>query len=455
MRFLCGLGIGAALPSVIALSTEYAPRARRAFLVTVVTSGFPAGAMIAGGVTSLLAPRFGWQSVYYVGAAAPLLLAAFLLAYLPESIRFLVGTDAPIARIAAQLRLIARDLAIGPNDRFFLPEAKFKGLPVKHLFTEGRTGMTLLIWLVYFLNLYLLFYLYNWMPPVLQAGGMPITAALIATGLFNLGGVVGGISLGLLADRIGTYPVLIGAYVIGALLLGSVGFLGGVVPLIMGVLLLGGFCCIGAQTTANPLTASLYPTLARSTGLGWAFGVARFGTILGPLVGGVLVARRRGFAHRVPGGDRAAARRRAGDPGAEARRSTADTLKDTPTTLPQPRAAARAAASTSPLPRGAIVGLEAVEFAVEDVETCAAFFDDVGLHKARGRPRRREFSHPRREHAGAGAPRRRSRPGAAMAGAARPCAAWCGASATAPRSTSSAASWRATATCAKPTARCM
>ncbi len=222
------------------------------------------------------------------------------------------------------------------------------------------------------------------MPPVLQAGGMPITAALIATGLFNLGGVVGGISLGLLADRIGTYPVLIGAYVIGALLLGSVGFLGGTVPLIMGVLLLGGFCCIGAQTTANPLTASLYPTLARSTGLGWAFGVARFGTILGPLVGGLLVAggadlRTVFLAAIVPplaAGLAILVLKRVV--------AGADALKDTPTTLPQPRTAAPAAVSAGPMPRGAIVGLEAVEFAVEDVETCAAFFDDVGLHKREG-----------------------------------------------------------------------
>jgi AAHS family 4-hydroxybenzoate transporter-like MFS transporter len=394
VRFLCGLGIGAALPSVIALSTEYAPRARRAFLVTVVTSGFPSGAMIAGGLTSVLAPQFGWQSVYYVGAAAPLILAGFLIAYLPESIRFLVGTDAPPERIAAQLRLIARDLAIGPSDRFFLPEAKFKGLPVKHLFTEGRTGMTLLIWLVYFLNLYLLFFLYNWMPPVLHAGGMKLTAALIATGLFNLGGVVGGILLGLLADRIGTYPVLIGAYVVGALLLGSVGFLGGVVPLTMAALLFAGFCCIGAQTTVNPLTASLYPTLARSTGLGWAFGVARFGTILGPLVGGALVAGGAGLrtvflAAIVPplvAGLTIVVLKRVV--------ANAEALKDAPATaLPQPRATAPAATPAQP-PRGAIVGIEAVEFAVDDVETCAAFFGDVGLAKRDGGRTGASFSVP-------------------------------------------------------------
>jgi AAHS family 4-hydroxybenzoate transporter-like MFS transporter len=257
LRFLTGLGIGSALPSVIALSTEYAPRSMRSFLVTVVTSGFPLGAMIAGAITSGIAPHTGWRGVFYIGAAAPLVLAVALLIWLPESIRFLVGTDAPLSRVAGQIRRIARDLTIGENDTFFLPEAKFKGLPMKHLFTEGRAGMTALIWFVYFMNLTLLFFLYNWMPPVLQGAGLSLNQALLTTAMFNLGGVIGGIALGLLADRIGAYRVLLGAYLVGAILLGSVGFLGNLAPLITGTIFVAGFCCIGAQTTTNPLTASL------------------------------------------------------------------------------------------------------------------------------------------------------------------------------------------------------
>jgi AAHS family 4-hydroxybenzoate transporter-like MFS transporter len=384
VRFLCGLGIGAALPSVIALSTEYAPRARRSLLVTIVTSGFPAGAMVAGAVASFMAPRWGWQSVYLTGAALPLVLSAFLLAYLPESIRFLVGRDAPLPRIAAQLRLIAKDLVIGPNDRFFLPEAKFKGLPVKHLFTEGRAGMTFLIWLVYFLNLYLLFYLYNWMPPVLEAAGLTRGSALLATALFNLGGVVGGIALGQLADKIGSYRVLVGAYALGAVLLGTVGFLGAATPLVMTTLLLAGLCCIGAQTTANPLTASLYPTLMRGTGLGWAFGVARLGTILGPLVGGLLIssgvdARGIFLAATVPPVLAGLAILVLRGVVARTEGREAASAPSVPAAA-RPSAAAPAGAA-APLPRGAVLGLEAVEFAVDDIANCVAFYDDVGLAK--------------------------------------------------------------------------
>ncbi len=383
VRFLCGLGIGAALPSVIALSTEYAPRARRSLLVTIVTSGFPAGAMIAGAATAQLMPRFGWESVFYFGAAAPLVLAVFLVFYLPESIRFLVGTDTAPKEIASQLRRIAPGLAVSDTDQFFLPEAKFKGLPVKHLFTEGRAGMTLLIWFVYFMNLFLLFFLYNWMPPVLQMAGMPLTQALITTVLFNLGGVVGGITLGQIADKIGTFPVLLTAYAAGAVLLGSVGFLGGVVPAIMAAVLLAGFCCIGAQTTANPLTASLYPTLMRGTGLGWAFGVARFGTIFGPIVGGVFMTLGWGLreiflAAVVPPIC-------AGLAILILKRTVAatDASSRTPSPVASVPASARSAepAPAHPLPGGAIRGLEAVIFGVDDVATCTAFHSDIGLEK--------------------------------------------------------------------------
>jgi AAHS family 4-hydroxybenzoate transporter-like MFS transporter len=380
VRFLCGLGIGAALPSVIALATEYAPRPRRSLLVTIVTSGFPAGAMIAGAVTSIIAPRWGWESVFYFGAAAPLVLAVFLQLYLPESIRFLVSRNESPARVAAQLRLIARGLVVSDNDNFFLPEAKFKGLPAKHLFTEGRAGMTFLIWFIYFLNLFLLFFLYNWMPPVLQQAGIPLSQALVITVLFNLGGVVGGITLGLIADKIGTYPVLVGAYAAGALLLGSVGFLGGIVPLIMVAILLAGFCCIGAQTTANPLTASLYPTLMRGTGLGWAFGVARFGTIFGPIVGGIFMAM--GMDLRAIFLATMAPPICAGLAILVLRRVVADTEdKADPTPKIEPRPITSVAATKTTPPRGAILGLESVVFGTEDIETCTAFFTDIGLEK--------------------------------------------------------------------------
>src|SRR3954469_34368 len=123
VRFLAGLGLGGALPPVIALATEYAPRARRAFLVTIVTSGFPLGAVLGGGISAQLIPAFGWPSVFHFGALLALALAVVLYFWLPESIRFLVGRDAPSTHVGRLLKPIARDLAVTDADTFWLPEA--------------------------------------------------------------------------------------------------------------------------------------------------------------------------------------------------------------------------------------------------------------------------------------------------------------------------------------------
>jgi AAHS family 4-hydroxybenzoate transporter-like MFS transporter len=391
VRFLNGFGVGAALPSSIALATEYAPRRARAFLVTIVTSGFPMGAVAGGAISALMIPLWGWQSVFYLGGVAPLVLAAVLLVSLPESIRYLVSSDAPSNVIGPILKRIARDLTYTPNDSFVLPEAKFKGLPVKHLFTEGRAVTTLLIWFVYFMNLGLLFFIYSWLPPVLQQAGLSLSQAIVATVLFNLGGVVGGIALGRLSDRLGMHQVLIATYAVGAVFVAAIGAAGFSGPLIMAVVLLAGFCSIGVQTAVNPLTASLYPTLARGTGLGWAFGVGRIGSAVGPVVGGLLLSYdwsmrsvflaamtpplSAGIAILLLKRIAAAAEAAPAAPAILPTRDHSDIERGSP-------------------PRMGIVGLEEMVFGVDEIDTCAAFFSDVGLDKVAGGKSGADFAVP-------------------------------------------------------------
>jgi len=288
-RLFTGLGLGAAMPNIIALTSEYAPNRIRAFLVTVMFVGFPLGAVVGGIISSMMIPLWGWQSVFYLGGGVPILLTLILIPALPESIRFMVTRGADPEKIAATLRHIAPDLSYSPGDRFEIAEKKLTGLSVKHLFTEGRALGTLLLWVPFFMNLLLLFFMYNWLPPVLQEAGLPITRAIIATVVFNLGGVIGALIQGRLSDRFGHYVVLAVAYAFGAVFVGVIGFLGFSIPLIMAAVFMAGFCTIGAQFAANALAAIFYPTSVRSTGVGWALGIGRIGSILGPVIGGILL----------------------------------------------------------------------------------------------------------------------------------------------------------------------
>lgn len=290
IRFLTGVGVGAATPNVVALALEYAPKRMKALLVTVVTGGFPLGAVLGGSISAQMIPKWGWHSVFYLGGITPLVLAAILIIALPESIRFLVNSERKPHKIAMYLHSMAPDLRIPADSRFVIPESKLGGIPVRHLLADGRTQMTLLIWVAFFFNLLLLFFMYNWLPPMMQQSGLPIQRAIIATVVFNLGGFAGGIVLGRLMDRGNTYTVLAVAYAFGAVCVAALGFLGFSIPLLMTVITAAGFCVVGGQTAANALAANSYPTAIRATGVGWALGIGRIGSIVGPVIGGIAMS---------------------------------------------------------------------------------------------------------------------------------------------------------------------
>lgn len=261
-RFLTGLGLGGAMPNIIALTSEYAPERLRARLVTVMFCGFPLGAVLGGLLSAKLIAAFGWPSVFVLGGVLPLALVPALLAWMPESLRFLARKQA------------------GP----------LTGVPVKQLFTGGRAAGTALLWVVFFANLLLLYFLINWLPTVLQRSGLPLERAIVGTVVLNAGGIAGGLLLSWLVDKRGPYAVLLAAYALGAVCVAAIGNAPAHVAGLMAIVFLAGFFIIGAQFCMNALAADAYPTAARATGVGWALGIGRIGSIVGPLIGGTLLS---------------------------------------------------------------------------------------------------------------------------------------------------------------------
>ena len=90
LRFISGIGLGGIMPNAPALVGEYSPKRSRVSLMMNVTVGFTAGAAIGGFVAAWIIPAFGWRSVFYFGGAAPLIIAVAMMAWLPESLQFLV-----------------------------------------------------------------------------------------------------------------------------------------------------------------------------------------------------------------------------------------------------------------------------------------------------------------------------------------------------------------------------
>ena len=288
VRFLTGLGLGGAMPNAIAMTSEFSPHRRRATMVMIMFCGFSTGAALGGLLAAALIPHFGWRSVFVVGGAAPLLLAPILAMKLPESVRFLALTGRANDRVAQLLGYINPKALFAPAARFVVHEPELAGIPVKHLFRDGRTPATLLLWVVFFMSLLDLFFLANWLPTVLNDLGASVPQAVAIGSMLQVGGVVGTLALGSIIDRF-SFRALALVYFIGVFAVGAIGQFGHSAVFVTMAIFAAGFCIVGGQTAANALAAGLYPTSARATGVGWALGIGRVGSIVGPLVGGALL----------------------------------------------------------------------------------------------------------------------------------------------------------------------
>jgi AAHS family 4-hydroxybenzoate transporter-like MFS transporter len=293
LRFLTGVGIGGTMPNIIALTAEYAPARLRATTVSIMFCGFPLGAALGGAVAARLIPHFGWQSIFIVGGVLPLLLTGCLIFLLPESLRFLATRAHLRGRGENILRTVlgtqrAADVDMAADS---LSESATTTMPLTGLFTEGRARGTLLLWATCFVNLMMMYFMMNWLPTLLKQAGIALDKAIISAALLNLGGVTGAIVLARAIDMWRPGRVLACVYVVTAVCLCAIGHMTHApFAVLMSMIFIAGFCLQGGQMCLNVLAADFYPTSIRATGLGWALGFGRIGSIIGPIAGGLLLA---------------------------------------------------------------------------------------------------------------------------------------------------------------------
>jgi AAHS family 4-hydroxybenzoate transporter-like MFS transporter len=298
-RLLTGFGMGGAMPNTIALTAEYMPRRVRASAVMIMFCGFSIGAAVVGWVAAGVIPRFGWQGVFVVGGVLPCLVAAAVIAVLPESLRFLVRRRPGDPRAARYLAKIAPDLPVAPDMRGVrgAPAGPLEvaepaapgGSVIAQLFAGGRRGLTLLLWVMFFANLLDLYFINSWLPTIMHDVGIAQQRAILITTLLQVGGTIGAVVLGRILDRRLSFRLLALTYLGAAACVFLIGESGTSSAWLVVTVFAAGFGVIGAQNGANALAAEVYPTQIRSTGVGWAFGVGRVGSILGPTLGGMLV----------------------------------------------------------------------------------------------------------------------------------------------------------------------
>jgi MFS transporter, AAHS family, 4-hydroxybenzoate transporter len=287
LRFFAGIVLGGIVPNAMALSGEYSPARKRVLIMMLVSSGFTLGAVVGGVVSEWLIPHSGWRSVFTFGALVSLLVAIVMLAFLPESLPFLALTGKSSA-MRRYIRHLAPEISADAS-LSIAGEPEAKGVPLGHLFRDGRALVTVLLWVVNFMNLLNLYFLTNWLPTAVRSFGFSNQMAIRAGTITQLGGLVGGILLGLFAQRLGLVRVLTICFLVACLCFGVISRSSLPFGLLLAVVFLAGFCIPGGQVGINALAATYYPTTLRSTGIGAGLGVGRIGAILGPLIAGELL----------------------------------------------------------------------------------------------------------------------------------------------------------------------
>lgn len=290
-RFLAGLGFGGVMPNAIAMTAEYSPHRRRGTMVTIMFCGFPIGASIAGFATVPILNAFSWRGVFLLAGAMPLLLAPALAVFLPESIRHLVIHGSKASSVRQLLAHINASLAFDAATNFVIREERAPGVPVFHLFRQGRAVATVLLWIGFFMSLIDIYFLTSWLPTVFHNAGITLSLAVIATAIFQGGGVVASLLLGIFVDRFGAFRSLTFTFFMGGVCVALLGYTHAVGAILL-ITFFAGAGIIGGQTGANALAASFYPTYIRSTGVGWALGIGRVGSIFGPILGGIMLSMR-------------------------------------------------------------------------------------------------------------------------------------------------------------------
>jgi AAHS family 4-hydroxybenzoate transporter-like MFS transporter len=252
------------------------------------------GAVVSGLLSSSLLPRFGWQSVFFVGGIAPIIIAIIVLVFLPESLSFLARRNGAndqqkIRKIVAK---IAPALVSKEQVSFYSTGKNLPGVPVKHLFSDGRAVNTILLWVLFLLSFYMLWILLAWAPTMLKKSGASIQQYSMAYAFLNMGAVVATVTIGRMMDKFDKMDVLKIAYTLAFLSLIAFGYFSNSTFLVVATFsIITGLFVNGANSGLMGLSAVLYPSSIRATGVGWAYGVGKIGSLLAPAVGGYLIAQ--------------------------------------------------------------------------------------------------------------------------------------------------------------------
>ena len=288
LRFVAGIGIAGVLPIATTLVAEYAPRRMRATLFVIMFSGVTFGGGVPGYVADNFVPDYGWRILFSIGGIAPIIVAFLAMFILPESIKFLSLKRERHVRLVQQIERMQPGLGLDPNSDFIIGgEDNRQKFSYGAIFKGRLAWITPMFWLSNAANLMIFYFINQWTPTIMATAGYSHVGRAIM--LFQFAGTLGGLTIMRVLDKYGfiPVPVLFGCAIPIVACIGLPGLSETAITVLVAA---AGFCLLGLQFGNISSETVVYPTYIRSWGLGSCFGAGRVGSVIGPYVGGYLIA---------------------------------------------------------------------------------------------------------------------------------------------------------------------
>ncbi len=287
-RVVTGLGIGGMLAAINAVAAEFSNARRRHLGVSLMSLGYPVGAVVGGTVAAQLLRDYDWRSVFYFGAGATTVLIPVVYFIVPESVHWLARKQ-PSGAIEKINLALTRMGHAAVTALPSIPPA-VRGRPIADIFTPGLAATTTIVTLAYFFHITTFYFIVKWIPKiVVDLGFAPSSAAGVLVWT-NVGGATGAAIFGILTQRYGVKGLTIATLLLSTVMVTLFGRAPADLQRLSFICAAAGFCTNAGIVGLYAIIAQAFPTEVRASGTGFAIGVGRGGSVLAPIVAGFLFA---------------------------------------------------------------------------------------------------------------------------------------------------------------------
>jgi MFS family permease len=300
-RMLAGLGIGACSPITLVMISELAPTNRRAVFMGLSAIWMTFGYVLAGVISGLIIPVFGWRFCYLLGGV-PFVYVVVLIFTLPETAHWLAskGRKRQAAALIGKIERMGKKYVRGDNwqakDIVMPPEPQNVGL--KAIFGKQYFALTIKMFCMYFMAYFIVYGINSWMPTLMLQRGFDLSTAYGYTIGQNVCGMLAAASTGFVANALGRRKTIMLGFAASALAIAAMAFT--VTPLtILVSCLVVGFTRSFTMTSVQPFITECYRTEFRNTALSFVQGFGRCAGIVAPLIGGMMLSYGFGYVGAV------------------------------------------------------------------------------------------------------------------------------------------------------------